>query len=148
MGMVDHAKEELKYLRGDHAKLDEMQDAIDKDILEIIKTFAKQGHSGGSAAYCIPIITALLRQENITPLTGKEDEWTEVSQGVYQNKRYSSIFKQLDRFNGQAYTIEGKVFSNDDGKTWYTNGDSFVPITFPYIPKEPERIILDNKLIN
>ena len=29
---------------------------------------------------------------------------------IYQNKRCSRIFKQEDRFDGQAYDVNGKVF--------------------------------------
>jgi len=141
MGMVDHAKEELKYLRGSDTSHDDMQDLIEKNIIEIIEVFAAQGHSGGSAGYCIPIIHALLKQENITPLTGEDHEWQEVSPGVFQNKRMSSIFKDKNRFDGQAYWIDGKIFSDDGGKTWVTNSDSFVPITFPVLELVSERII-------
>lgn len=48
------------------------------------------------------------------------------------------MFKEKD---GTAYNIEGKVFS-DDGEVWYTNGDSRVNITFPYVvPDKPEYVI-------
>ncbi len=141
MELYEYAVEELKRLRKDNEP-DEMQDEIEKAILEVVKVFSEQGHSGFSANYCISILHRLLQYKNITPLTGEDDEWEEVSNGVYQNKRRSSVFKQADRFNGQAYDIEGRVFSNDGGKTWYTNGSSFVPITFPYYGGEPEKVIL------
>jgi hypothetical protein len=140
MGMVDHAKEELKYLRGSDEP-DETQDWVEKNIIEIIETFAAQGHSGGSAGYCIPIIHSLLKQENITPLTGEDSEWMEVSPGVFQNKRMGTIFKDKSRFGGRAYWLDGKIFSDDGGKTWVTNSDSFVPITFPFTAPKPEKII-------
>ena len=61
---------------------------------------------------------------------------------VYQNKRCSRVFRQEDRFDGQAYDIQGKVFIehgyDEDGKETtysYTNSDSNVPVTFPYTPK-------------
>lgn len=143
MGMVEKAIEELKILRGDHGP-DEMQDLMEKCILDIVKLFASQGHSGFSAAYAIPIINALLKQECITPLTGEDSEWTEVSENVYQNRRVSSVFKDPNVFNGQAYWIDGKIFSDDGGRTWYTGRDSLVPITFPWMPTEPERVILSS----
>ena len=49
--MIKHAKSELKFLRGDTNTEDEMQRLIEADILEIVRTFAKQGHSGSSASY-------------------------------------------------------------------------------------------------
>lgn len=46
------------------------------------------------------------------------------------------------RFDGQAYNIEGIVFydviTGDDGipsRSYFTNSDSVVPITFPYVPE-------------
>ncbi len=46
---------------------------------------------------------------------------------------------------GKPYTINGKVFSNDQGKTWWCNRDSDVIIEFPYIPALPKRVFLDEE---
>lgn len=61
---------------------------------------------------------------------------------MQQNKRCSSVFRRhFD--NGTAYDIDGKVFSDDGGKTFYSCRESRIPVTFPYYPKEkPERVIL------
>lgn len=144
--MIEKAKYELDLIL---KKCDEedrgMQEAINKDILEIIEIFANQGHSGFSANYAIPIINKLLKQSFVLPLTGEDDEWCEVTDGVYQNKRESSIFKEKDRFDGKPYYLDGKAFSDDGGKSWYTNGNSFVTVEFPLkeLPKT-EYIILNN----
>lgn len=141
------AKEELDRLVEDG---DELQKIINKDILEIVNVFANQGHSGFSASYAIGIIKRLLSWQPITPLTGEEDEWCEVQEwnkdsNVQQNNRCSAVFrKNFD--NSTAYYIDGKIFSDDGGETWFTSSDSFVPVTFPYkVPSEPERIILSDK---
>lgn len=61
--------------------------------------------------------------------------------GVFQNRRCSHVFKQADRFNGQPYDIDAKVFwewmefEGEMSKSYFTSGDSFVPIEFPYVPK-------------
>ena len=48
------------------------------------------------------------------------------------------MFKEKD---GTAYDIDGKVFS-DDGEVWYTNRNSRVNVTFPYVvPDKPEYVI-------
>jgi hypothetical protein len=122
---------------------DEMQEAICKHILKLLDVFAEEGHSGTTAPYTISIFSKLAGFDPIVPITGEDWEWTEVSTGVYQNKRCGHVFKQPDRFNGQAYDIDGRVFwewvkSSEDGtiyKSHFTSGDSFVPITFPYTPK-------------
>lgn len=122
----------------------EMQEMISRDILQMVHTFAEQGHSGFSANYAINLLQKLLRYEPITPLTGADDEWNKLDyckEIKYQNKRCSRIFKGED---GKAYDSEGKVFSDDGGKSWYTCVDSRVYIEFPYIPKT-EKVVLNKK---
>lgn len=133
--MVEKAKYELELItkQCDPYDLDArmMQDSINKDILDLVEMFANQGHSGFSANYVINILTKLLKQSFVTPLTGEDDEWVEVTPGVFQNKREGKIFKQADKFNGKAYYIDGKVFSDNGGKSFYTNCKSFVVVEFP-----------------
>ena len=123
----------------------EMQKEINKDILQVVEVFSKQGHSGFSASYAIGLIKKLLNYEPITPLTGKDDEWIKLDYDndiCYQNKRCSRIFKSKD---GRAYDVEGKIFSDNNGKSWYVKGGgaSRVYIDFPYTPKT-EKIIVEN----
>ncbi len=122
---------------------DEMQEAICKHVLKLLDVFDGEGHSGSSAPYTINLFSKLAAFEPVAPITGEDWEWVEVSTGVYQNKRCSHVFKQADRFNGQAYDIDGKIFwewyrSSEDGKihkSYFTGSESCVPITFPYTPK-------------
>ena len=44
--------------------------------------------------YLAPRLQRLALFETLTPLTGEENEWTEVSDGVFQNRRRSDIFKE------------------------------------------------------
>ena len=144
--MIEKAKYELDLILKKCNEEDrDMQEMINKDILEIVEVFANQGHSGFSANYSIPIINKLLKQSFVLPLTGEKDEWCEVTDGVYQNKREGKIFKQNDRFDGKPYYIDGKAFSDDGGKSWYTNKNSFVTVEFPLkeLPKT-KYIILNN----
>lgn len=144
--MIEKAKYELDLILKKCNEEDrDMQEVINKDILEIVEVFANQGHSGFSANYSIPIINKLLKQSFVLPLTGEKDEWCEVTDGVYQNKREGKIFKQNDRFDGKPYYIDGKAFSDDGGKSWYTNKNSFVTVEFPLkeLPKT-KYIILNN----
>ncbi|MBK3745284.1 hypothetical protein G3A39_39565 [Paraburkholderia aspalathi] len=131
MAIIDFAKRELEMLRGPNPAPDKMQDQIETAILDIVDKFAGQGHSGSSASYTIACIEKLLRFEPLTPLTGVDDEWANVSDGLYQNKRCSRVFKDA---NGQVYDINGKVFREPSGAC-FTNRDSRVPVVFPYTPK-------------
>jgi len=124
----------------------EMQEMICNHVLKLIDVFADEGHSGSSAPYAINLFKSLASFETISPLTGEDWEWTEVDDGIFQNKRMSSILKQPDRFNGQAYWLDGKVFWEwhsssdiDDGKpykSYFTSADSMVPIEFPWSKPE------------
>lgn len=147
--MVEKAKYELDLLLeqcGDDEEARRMQKVINKNLLDLVELFASQGHSGFTANYTIKNLIKLLNQSFITPLTGAEEEWNEVTPGVYQNKRESRIFKQHDRFEGKPYYLDGKAFSDDGGKTWYTNKDSFVTIEFPlYKLPDTEYIILEKE---
>lgn len=150
MKLVEFAEMELdRILKGctDNDGLD-MQKHINHDIMQIIRTFAEQGHTGFTGNYVLNIIERLLRFQPLSELTGSDDEWINTSEygsevTYYQNKRCPAIFKDKD---GRAYNVEGKIFSEDGGKTWFTSKDSKVYIDFPYtVPLHAERIILENK---
>ena len=140
-----HALMEFKaagWLDGTGAYRDEMQAAICEHVLALLKVFADEGHSGSSAPYAVNMFKKLAMYEPLVPLTGEDWEWHEASEGVFQNKRCSRVFKQADRFNGQAYDIDGRVFyewytdkeTGEKYKSHYTSRDSLVPVTFPYTP--------------
>lgn len=146
--LVEFAQNELNILLKsctDSESL-KMQKVMNDDIMEIVKKFASQGHSGFSAQYALNLVTRLLQYKPITPLTGEDEEWVELDYGddlAYQNKRCPQIFKQKD---GKIYDVEGKVFSSDNGHSWYTSKDSRVYIEMPYnVPARPESVIIDNK---
>ena len=148
-----HAMEEFKaakWIDEDGKYCNEMQEAICAQVLELLDVFAGEGHSGSTAPYAINVFKKLAMYEPLVPLTGEDHEWHEPAEGVFQNKRCGRVFKQADRFNGQAYDIDGRVFyewverdlePDEPGypgktrfKSHYTSGESFVPVTFPYTP--------------
>jgi len=127
--LTRHADMELP-----HIGTDEMGSQMAANLRELVLVFCTQGHSGFSAAYAAENLGKLLKYEPLTPLTGEPDEWDEVGPGVFQNRRCSRVFKQADRFDGQAYDLDGKVFREPSG-VCFTSADSLTPITFPYWPK-------------
>ena len=140
--LVDYAKSELKKI-GMIDSGEPYNDAVTESILELIKTFSNQGHSGFTAPYTIRMFSRLAMFKPLTPLTGEDDEWHETEPGHYQNNRYSAVFKDKD---GIAYDIHGKVFSDDGGETWYSSSDSRVNVTFPYtVPDKPEYVYLNKE---
>ena len=132
-----------KWLDENDKYCDDMQEALCTHVLMLLEVFSAEEHSGSTAPYTINLFSKLAKFDPIVPLTGEEWEWNEVGGGIYQNKRCSAVFKQADRFDGQPYYIDGKVFwewykSEEDGemsKTYFTGRDSQVTITFPYTPK-------------
>jgi hypothetical protein len=130
--LVDHAEVELSLIGMGKDAPDEMNRLMHDNLIEIIEKFAEQGHSGFSASYAIGLLQKLMGFEPISDLTGDDSEWTDVSNGMWQNKRCSHVFKDKDH----AYDIEGRIFyTKDDRSDTYTNGKSHVTITFPYKPK-------------
>lgn len=148
MSMVEYAKSELARIGKDEKG---MQDAINKNILEIVEIFSNQGHSGFSAGYALNVLERLLRYKPLTPLTGEPDEWNEVHprmEGIttYQNKRCSSVFMDKDK-NGNVVRCtdgEGIIVSDNGGITWFTSGRFRKDVTFPYSPAtHPETVYIE-----
>lgn len=135
--LVDYAKDELKKI-GMINSGDPYNDYAANAILDLIELFASQGHSNFTASYVANTFHRLAMFRPLTPLTGKDDEWNELGDGSFQNKRYCAVFKNSK--DGTAYNNNGKVFT-DDGETWYTCKESRVNVTFPYVvPDKPERV--------
>ena len=135
--LVDYAKNELKKI-GMIDSGEPYNDLVTKAILDLIELFASQDHSGFTAPYVINVFSRLAKFKPLSPLTGEDDEWNDVGDGHLQNKRYHAVFKDKE---GIAYNIEWKVFTNDNGETWYTCRDSRVNVTFPYVvPDKPEHV--------
>lgn len=130
--LIQHAKRELR------AGLAEREDDPDRwmarNLLQLLAVFSLHGHSGFSAPYCASAFAELARFQPLGPLTGADDEWFDHGDGMFQNIRCSHVFKQPDRFDGQAYDLDGRIFREPSGAC-FTNRDSMVPITFPYTPK-------------
>ena len=148
--LIQWAEKELtifnaKALENESEK-DHMQEMITKDILAMVTLFSEQHHSGYSASYALKLLSRLLEWKPLTPLTGEDSEWHDVSDlsgyTLDQNNRCSAVFRE-NHDNATAYYLDGKVFSNNGGKVWWTNADSAIPITFPFaVPDKPEYILL------
>lgn len=133
-----HARRELKAAGYDPDDQEEGPNKwIQANVLELLKVFSKQGHSGSSAPYCIDMFKKLAAFEPLVPLAGTDDEWGEPydSEGTRQNKRCSHVFRSGD---GTAYDSEGIIWRDPDGSC-YQNFESRVPVTFPYTPKREYR---------
>lgn len=115
--LVDHAKYELE-LAGLFDKDSDYDGMLGDAVLELVRVFAEQGHSGFSAHQTLKIFNLVANYKPLTPIGKSKDEWVNHSdiskEPIWQNKRRSS------------------TFSRDGGKTWYdiddpklNNGDTW-----------------------
>lgn len=106
--LVKHAKKELE-LAGLFDKDSDYDGMLGDAVLELVKVFSKQGHSGFSAHLTLDLFNKVAQYKPLTEIGTTEDEWQNVSdkagQEMWQNRR------------------RGTTFSRDGGKTWYDIDD-------------------------
>ena len=152
--LLKHADRELKFIGYDGK--DEYNNMAKAAIMELLTTFANQGHSGFSANYIVNLFNKLAKYETLSPLTGNDDEWGNVSdmsgdrKTLFQNNRDGRVFKNDD---GVFFTEA--IIWTESGESSYTNKDSnryiksfpFTPKTF-YVKVDKERNVLDTEEYN
>ena len=152
--LLKHAERELKFIGYDGK--DEYNNMAKAAIMELLTTFANQGHSGFSANYIVNLFNKLAKYETLSPLTGNDDEWGNVSdmsgdrKTLFQNNRDGRVFKNDDG----AFFTEAIIWT-ESGESSYTNKDSnryiksfpFTPKTF-YVEVDKERNVLDTEEYN
>jgi len=115
MALIEYAKQELE-LSGMFDKDADYGGELAKSVMELIEVFSKQGHSGQSADMVSNLFNKLSRLEPLSPLTGKDEEWSQITDGVFQNKRNSAVFKE-DK-DGKAYFIDAFTLKTQNGSCW------------------------------
>jgi hypothetical protein len=111
-------------------------------VKELLLVFQKQGHSGYSAQATASIFYKLVKGEPLSPLTDDPSEWMELTDNILQNRRVSNVF--IDKtVSEKPYTLDGKAFSDDGGKNYWTNINSRVHFDLPGYPPKTEYVILN-----
>lgn len=131
--LIKHAKKELDLIYNEEALKEPYNKSVYDCIMKLVKVFAKQGHSNFSAGYVREAFNKLANYETLLPLTGEDNEWTEITNSPdlkYQNKRNSAVFKDSDE---KAYFIDAVVWKDKSGG--YTNRESRMYVKFPCMPK-------------
>jgi hypothetical protein len=130
-GTYEHALYELNKagLTGKDADYGGM---IATAVLELIKTFSNQGHSGFSASMVREIFNKLSNFETLTEITSDPEEWedvTEISDGqvLFQNKRNPAIF------------------SKDGGKTWWHVDDKIIKESIKYALNSYKTLLIESE---
>lgn len=105
--LVQHAEYELRRAGLFDADSD-YEGMLGKAVLDLVKQFASEGHSGGSAHLTLNIFDKVARFKTLTPITSDPSEWMEICRNadgpqpdLWQNIRQASCF------------------STDGGKTYY-----------------------------
>lgn len=93
-------------------------------MLVILAIFLNHWDSGGAVSVVAPALQRLMAGKPLTPLTGADDEWIAHADGVFQNRRCSTVFKG-PRFHGGRLAYD--ISRADDPRG---------AITFPYWPEE------------
>ena len=134
--LAKHAESELE-LAGLFDKDSDYAGGLGEAVMELIHVFAAQGHSGASAGLTIRLFSEVAAYHTLTPLHGKDDEWCEVSDGMFQNKRNSAVFK--DVVDNKPYYIDAIVWKAPNGLTWNGCVDGVRSCqyikAFPFTPK-------------
>lgn len=149
MSMIDWAENEIRL-----ACEKERQGCTDKgwnygvacyeSALKAYKALCEDNHSGFSWGITFGILTKLCRNEPLMPIEDTDDVWNKVSEGEYQCRRMSSLFKDVHEDGSVSYSDTNRIVcvniynSNDQ----YHSGlvtrliNEMKPIKLPYVPEK------------
>jgi len=156
-GMLKFARMELQMLCAEYQTKDNppIVKPFINEILALVNKFGHSGQSGGSASMVASAISQtifkLMSFMTLLPITGRDEEWADVREYggkmVYQNKRLSSIFKDID---GKCSYLDAILFRTQNNTTCSSQpvkrGDGLVIGTKQYIksfPFEPKTFVID-----
>lgn len=116
--LIEYAKDELDRA-GLFDKDSDYDGRLGESVMELVRTFRSQGHSGYSAHRTIELFSKVAKYEPLTAIGESKDEWIrgslELGYPYWQNARRMS------------------TFSRDHGITWFdienpklNNGDTWV----------------------
>lgn len=168
MSMTDWAENEVRIAcERERAESKTPEDEWDygcacyESALKAYKCLMEDGHSGMSFSITRQILNRLMRGQPLTPIEDAEDVWNFIctnedgSKG-YQCKRMSSLFKDVYPDG----TVKCKdvdryyvTYAENSNTTW-KNGfvmrivDELFPITMPYIPGEPIKVVCEEFLVD
>ncbi len=103
-GLIEYAKRELE-LAGMYEDNHEYNKMVADAVLDLVKLFSKQGHSGFSAGMTRSMFNIVVDYKPLSPITDNPEDWMEVGDKSWQCLRQPNLF------------------STDDGKTHYSVDD-------------------------
>lgn len=144
---LKHFWDELEILRSENTSgepliIDDYVGVIE----QIIEIFDSQGHSGFSASYYASTLSNTIKKvlmfKTLSPITGKDYEWNNVSEFhgkiTYQNNREHAVFKDEE---GNAHYLDAIIFQGEDDYDTFTGSvggiySSQYIKSFPFTPKQ------------
>ena len=150
--LLKHAERELSLIGYDGK--DAYNNMAKAAIMELLATFANQRHSGFSASYVTDIFNKLARFETLSPLTGENNEWNDVTEmsgdrkTLFQNNRNSAVFKD----DTGCYYINACLWVEDNGNTYANKKSRGYIKSFPFTPKtfyvKVDKVDKDNNILD
>ena len=149
--LIEHAKRE--FLKLGYLPIEECDDDpnkwVQKNVLELLEVFSKQGHSGSSAPYTINMFKKLAAFEPIAPILCTDDEWfnyRDEPDESYQNIRCSSIFKKNK--NGEPYYLDAIIWRNQhnctySGSAYNSKKEKIFSRQYIKLPFQPKSFYID-----
>jgi len=127
-------------------------------VIELLETFHNQRHSNLSAELVVSFFKDLALHKPITPLQCTDDEWINLGNNIYQNKRFSLVFKDkkgpyflesIKFIDPSGYSFFGKAYTKDNieiASHQYFN-PPLLPKTFIVHVDNKNIIIDENELV-
>lgn len=131
-----------------------------ESALKAYKSLEEDGHSGLSISFTKMILDRLIEHLPITPLEDLEEDWELVDEyndeKSYQHKRYSGLFKTINKDNKIRYNDVNKSYAVDvdNPHASYYNGlinsiiTEMFPIKFPYYPIGSIKVFCETFLVD
>lgn len=113
MALVEHAERELR----EAGLFDEDSDyegMLGEGVMELVRTFAAQGHSGYSAQCTIDLFRRVASYQLLNPMKNPmtSKEYHEVGEGTYQPARAASLVRTAGKL---GTTLTRKFRAGNDG---------------------------------
>ena len=144
--LQEHFQRELDIMRKSVDKDDPLiVEPFVNDIVNILDTFTNENYTGATAPLASVILTqtikAVLGYQVLSPLTGEDWEWTDISElhgsPLWQNVRDGGVFKDE---NGECRYSNSIVWVGEDQWDQFVGrineyGSSNIIKEFPFMPK-------------
>ena len=134
--MMQHARTEL-FLSGMLGSNNSIEASTGKIVLDLVEYLSFMDYTEQSLDKILTTLKSLLHWRTLSPLTGADSEWEDVSEEygmdlgmIFKNKRYNAVIKRA----GKVIDTQAVVYQKPDG-TRELNESSMREITkWPYQP--------------